>query len=360
MRVFQGMIITLFLVSLSYAQAINIGVINDLNGTECQVEYPLNSIDNFNQLYKTPALDMVLFPGDLVHGECLSSAGRSPTYPAIVEKMWLEFNKLFLAPLDAKKIPFTIAPGNHDAPSEGPNKAFQVEREGFEKYWSQNENAVARSRIILKEAPDKYPYYWAHIKNDVLYVVLESTSAFNLTNRSHQKKWLKALLFSEERKTAKHVIAMGHVPPYPVLNLSEKKYAEVLTNEQVGKLSADDKKNGHSSLMDLLLDANVDLLVVAHSHVPYPGKLTRLSDNRSIKILSTPCSHAPRKMFGKSTPAPRGHSKIQISDKGIHFAFYSASDGSLIPYETFPEEIKLKDSKLIEYRRIDGRDYTIE
>ncbi len=360
MRVFQCLLVTLCLVSLSYAQAINIGVINDLNGTECQVEYPQHSIDNFNLLNKTPSLDMVLFPGDLVHGECLSSAGRAPSYPSIVDKMWLEFKKLFLAPLDAKKILYTIAAGNHDAPSEGPNKAFQVEREGFEKYWLQNENEVTHSRIILKEAPDKYPYYWAHIKNDVLYIVLESTSAFNLTDRSHQKKWLKALLFSEERKKAKHVIAMGHVPPYPVLSLSEKKYAEVLTNEQVGKLSADDKKNGHSSLMDLLLDANVDLLVVAHSHVPYPGNLTRLSDKRSIKILSTPCSHAPRKMYGKTTPAPRGHSKIQITENGIHFAFYNEVDGSLIPYESFPEEIKFKDSKLIEYRRIDGSDYTIE
>ncbi len=177
--------------SHAYSQTINIGVINYLNGDECQVIYPPNSINNFNQLNKTPSLDMVLFPGDLVHGECLKSIGKSPSYPNIVKEMWLKFNELFLVPLHEKKIPYTIAPGNHDAPSEGPNKAFQVEREGLENFWNQNVKEVSKSRIILENVSDKYPYYWAHSLNGVLYVVLESTSAFSLTDNFNQKKWLK-------------------------------------------------------------------------------------------------------------------------------------------------------------------------
>jgi hypothetical protein len=344
-------------VSLQANLRTELGVISDLNGTECQVQYPSNSVNNFRQLLSHGKVEKILAPGDVVHGECLSSVGSSISYPSTVDKMWHKFNELFLSVLTRENIFFTLSPGNHDAPGYINKKAFQVERLGFEKFWKAKEQEIRYDRVVLSDQKDKYPYYWAYVYKNNLYIVLESTITSNLTDRVAQKKWLKALLASPQRASATSVVAMGHVPPYPVLNKSERKYDSVLINEQVGKINSQDTSNGVRSLMDMLLDAGVDLLVVAHSHAPYPGVLRRLSDNKKIKILSSPCSHAPRKLFGQGAASPRGHSRVSIDHTGaIKIGVYSEARGEKLPYSFFPKKIILQDSK-VEYSLIDEADY---
>lgn len=330
----------------SYAKNLTIGVIADLNGTECQIKYPGNSIKAFEQLIGNHELDHMISTGDAVHGECTRYSGSTP-YASVVRGMWEEFDKQFFRRgLDAKGVAPILAPGNHDAPfiSSTSRETFKAENAEFVRHWQALKPSLNVEMVQVPQASDNYPYYWAYTRENVLYIVLQSTSTNSLSNGKAQKEWLRAVLESPAALNARARIAYGHVPPYPVLDPSVGgKYKEILDREQVGK---------PNSLMDLLLDKGVDLLVVGHSHAAYPAELTRLSDNKKMKILSMPCAHAPRKLYSKKEASARGYAVIGLDDNnGISLSVHNWSDGKEIPSSYFPASIPMKDGK-VTYRRV--------
>lgn len=330
-----------------HAEPLTIGVIADLNGTECQTKYPANSIKAFEQLVGNHELNHIISTGDAVHGECLSYKGSVP-YANVVRAMWEEFDKQFFRRgLEVRGVAPILAPGNHDAPfvSASSRETFKAENAEFVRHWQALKPSLAVEMVQVPAAADNYPYYWAYTRENVLYIVLQSTSTHSLANGKAQKQWLRAVLESPAALNARARIAYGHVPPYPVLDPSVGgKYKEILDQEQVGK---------PNSLMDLLLDKGVDLLVVGHSHAAYPAELTRLSDNRKMKILSMPCAHAPRKLYSKKEAAPRGYAVIQLSEQnGFSLKVHNWADGKEIPASYFPASIPIKDGK-VSYRRVE-------
>lgn len=331
------------------ATPLNIGVIGDLNGTECQSEYPRNSVVAFDNMLKLFKPDHIILPGDLVHGECLSYRGAKP-YADVVRSMWTSFENNFFAKVPSDRS-LTAAPGNHDAPwvTSSSRATFKAENEGFRTFWQSKESALGVHRIKLRDTSDNYPFYWAYVLDDVLFVTLHSVTTGSLSDGAKQKAWLKALLASPEALGAKTRIAYGHVPPYPVLDPSVgSKYSAVLRSEQSGKAG---------SLVDLLIDGNINLLVVGHSHAPFPGELTRQLDKKTLKILSLPCAHSPRKLYSKTTVAPRGFSMVRVDDSGeISVGVHRWDTGELVPFEYFPELIKISDSK-VRYQRVNQANY---
>lgn len=339
-----------FLISVSAgAQTITIGVIGDLNGTECQTQYPSNTITAFENLLSKHKLDHLISTGDTVHGECPSYKGSTP-YATVVKSMWTEFDKRFTQRARAvQNLSFTIAPGNHDAPylSSSSRETFKAENGGFVNYWQGRQEKLDGEPLRLANAADNYPYYWAYTHQNVLYVVLQSTREHTLSNAEAQKAWLREVLNSTEAKRARARIVFGHIPPYAVLDPSVgSKYLEILDKEQVGV------KGG---LMDLLIDNGVDLLVMGHSHAPYPAVVTRTSDKKRIKILSMPCAHAPRKLFSKGAAAPRGYAVVQLNDQNqVAIELRNWSDDSLVPNSYFPANIPTEDLKVTYQRMPEG------
>jgi len=328
------------------ARPLTLGVIGDLNGTECQPLYPANSLRAFDKLLGGHSLDLLLSTGDAVHGECLRYQGKAP-YEGVVRAMWEEFDQRFARRAhEGEGVSLVLAPGNHDAPflSAGSRETFRIENAEFVRYWQGVRPHLGVKPLELPEVKDNYPYYWAYTFEGVLFVVLQSTRTGSLSNGEEQKRWLRELLRSPAARAARARIAYGHVPAYAVLDPSVgAKYQEIMAKEQVGE---------PGSLMDLLLDHGVDLLVVGHSHAPYPGELRRASDGRALNILSMPCAHAPRKLYSKTAVAPRGYAVVQLSQENkISLSVHDWSTGQALPLSYFPPSIPLKNAKAT-YRRI--------
>lgn len=330
---------------LAHAKALNIGVIADMNGSACQTKYPSNSLTAYNQLLSKNTLDHIIMTGDAVGGECMSYKGSTP-YANVVRAMWQEFDTRFSRRAhDEENVDLILAPGNHDAPYlfSGSRETFKVENAEFDRYWTGLQPHLGVTPLRVAGAADNYPYYWAYDHENVLYVVLQSTRTHTLSNATEQKKWLKAVLQSPEARGARARIAFGHVPAYAVLDPSVgSKAGEIIEKEQVGVAGG---------LMDLLLDNRVDLMVVGHSHAPYPAELTRVKDGRKMKVLSMPCGHAPRKLKGKTELAPRGYAVLTIGeDNQIGIGIRNWSDGKAIPLSYFPASIP-QGSK-VKYERV--------
>ena len=333
--------------SISFAAPLKIGIFGDINGTECQTIYPQNSITAFQKMLSLKKLDHIISTGDAVHGECLSYSKSTP-YKTVVQNMWAEYDKQFFTPaLKHAPLGLVLSPGNHDAPfiTSNSRTTFKTEDLVFRQFWNDNRTRLGVTAIQIPNASDNYPYYWAYQYDRILFVVLQSTTTSSLSNGANQKKWLQALLTSPVALQARARIVYGHVPPYPVLDPSVgSKYDAVLKNEQVGKST--------TALMDLLLNNNVDLLMVGHSHAPYPGELTRKSDGKKMTILSMPCGHAPRNLYGKSERSNRGFAYVEIDDNSkITLNIRDWKTGEVIPFSYYPSSLPIQDSK-IEYKRI--------
>ena len=328
----------------AHAAPLRIGVISDVNGSACQTQYPASSITAFDEMLSNHHLDHIVMPGDAVGGGCTSTIAN---YGDVVRGMWEEFDRRYFAPARGlERVSLVLAPGNHDAPYLFANsrQAFHDENEGFVDYWLQKRPELRVEPIEVAGVKSNYPYYWAYKYEGVFFVVLQSTRTHELSNSVAQKKWLKAVLASPAARNARARIAFGHVPPYPVLDPSVGfKFNEIIEKEQVGVAGG---------MMDMLLQAKVGLLIVGHSHAPYPAELTRASDGRKIKILSMPCTHAPRKLRSKTELAPRGYAVVDLDDANrIHVSIRNWSDGKSIPLSYFPTEIPLGDAR-VTYRRL--------
>ncbi len=325
---------------------LRVGVIADVNGTGCQTKYPANSITAFGTLLGTQKLDLIISTGDAAHGECMTYSGTTP-YSTVVKQMWEEYDAKFVKPArETEGVSLILSPGNHDAPflSSASRDTFKAENAGFVRYWQQQKPSLDVTFVQAPGVPDQYPYYWAYTKEDVLFLVLQDTRTHRLANDVEQKKWLRALLRSPAARNARARIAFGHVPPYAVLDPSVgSKYSEILDKEQVGQ---------PDSLMDLLLDNGVELLLVGHSHAPYPAELTRATDGKKIRILSMPCTHAARKLVTKTEVAPRGYAVLNIDpDNKMSLSLHHFADGKNMDLSYFPASIPVNDAR-ISYKRM--------
>jgi hypothetical protein len=331
------------------APVLTVGVIADMNGTSCKTGYPANSTQALASLMAGHELDHVVSTGDAVGGECLSYSGSVP-YQTVVRKMWEEFDAKFVKPLhDTEGVSLVLSPGNHDAPSYTGRETFRAENAEFLRYWQNQRAALDVRPLQVPGVSDSYPYYWAYLKENVLFLVLRSTQVHTLASAVEQKRWLKAVLKSPEARGARARIAFGHVPAYAVLDPSVgNKFKEILTKEQVGQPDA---------LVDILLDHGVDLLLSGHSHAPYPAELTRVSDKKRMKIVSMPCAHAPRKLYSKSAVAPRGFAVLEIFAAGeIRVSLHNHTDGNRMPASYFPASIPVPGGK-VTYKRLGAPDF---
>jgi Icc-related predicted phosphoesterase len=324
------------------AKSLKIGVISDMNGSACKTDFPTTSTTAYKNLLEQHQLDHLVMTGDAVAGGCPSYSGTVP-YQTVVRKMWEEFDEKFFQPAIAQQsADLILAPGNHDAPylsaNSGPN--YRTENEEFARFWLNNKNKLNVEPVNVPGS--NYPFFWAYTYEDVFFLVLHSTRTQILSNASEQKKFILAALRSPQAVNARARIAFGHVPPYAVLDPSVgSKYKEILEKEQVGNAG---------SLTDILLDHNVNILLVGHSHAPYPGELIRNSDRKRLKILSMPCGHAPRKLYGKSEVSPRGFAVLNITEANeIFMSVYNGADGKEIPPSYFPASIP--QGNKVSYRR---------
>ncbi len=349
MKTKQVLALSLALASITlsaHAKPLTIGVIADVNGSGCQTKYPSNSLKAFANLLGNHQLDQIIMTGDAVHGECMKYSGSIP-YQNVVRNMWEEFDKnFFKLAHDQEGVDIILAPGNHDAPflTSASRDTFRVENAEFVRFWQAQKPRLNVNMVQLQGLSDKYPYYWAYTLENVLFVVLQNTKVHSLADGVAQKKWLRALLDSPVAKGARARIAFGHVPPYPVLDPSVgNKYREILDQEQVGAAGG---------LVDLFLDHGLDLLLVGHSHAPYPGELTRARDKKKLKILSMPCGHAPRKLVSKTSLSPRGYAVLEVSDANqIMVSLRNYADNKPMPLDYFPASIPLNDPK-VSYQRM--------
>lgn len=243
---------------------LDVVVISDLNGSYGSLEYG-KRVHFAVQKIITEKPDVVLITGDMV-------AGQKPNLN--YRGMWRSFHRAVTKPLHEAGIPVMVTPGNHDASAY---KKYANERRIFAKEW-------------IKYKPDveyiddtHYPYRYAFMMEDTLFVSLDDTRAGSLG--AEQELWLDEILATD----AENKVVYGHLPLYP--------FAKKKVNEVIGDPYVEQLFNKHG----------VDIFISGHHHAYYPGQ------RGNLQLLSTPClGSGARQLINSERSPSRGYVSFTI------------------------------------------------
>ena len=248
---------------------LRVAVISDLNSSYGSTTYRAEVEAAMDALVADPP-DLVLSTGDMVAGQ---KSGLD--YGA----MWAAFHATVSDPIASVGVPFAITPGNHDASDYA---GYENERDEYAAAWA--------DRVPDVEMVDDtdFPFRYAFVQNDVLFVSLDDTLVGALS--TEQRDWLSTVL--DHPASAR--IIFGHVPLYPVAVGRE---TEALFDED---------------LETLLVEKGVTAFISGHHHAYYPGK------RGPLRLIATSClGDSARALIGTTTNSPRSILRLVIDGGAI-------------------------------------------
>ena len=249
--------------------ALRIAVISDLNGSYGSTDYAAAVTAAVDAVLADPP-DLVLSTGDMVAGQ---RSGLD------YEAMWGSFHATVSDRLAAAGIPFAVTPGNHDASAYA---GYSAERDAFADAW------IDRGPDVRFVDDADYPFRYAFIVSDVLFVSLDDTLVGALDDE--QTAWLDAVLDTP----AAARIVYGHVPLFP---FAEGRETEALFDD---------------ALEDLLVAHDVTAFISGHHHAYYPGR------RGSLRLVGTAClGDSPRALLGSSTTSARSVLRLEVEEGEI-------------------------------------------
>ena len=230
-------------------QDFRIVVISDLNSQYGSTEYE-PEVKKAIALMSRWQPDLVLGGGDAIAGQKLSLPKSQ------IKAMWQAFDRHVAEPLRQQKIPYGFTIGNHDGSGaiKNGNLIFQQERELAKAYWNKYRDRIGLNFIDRAN----FPFYYSFQQNELFFLVWDASTHI-ISER--QLAWVKQTLNSNVARQAKTIIAIGHLPLYPVAE-AKNKPGEYLA--------------GGDKLRSLLEQNGVQIYISGHHHVYYPGKKGKL------------------------------------------------------------------------------------
>lgn len=256
--------VILLLLGISSAAAsdqlpIKIAIISDINDSYGSTSYSPHLHRALTMIIEQKP-DLLLCLGDMVAGQSRKLNSND------IEAMWQGFATDVLKPVNEAGIVFAFTFGNHDAPA---GRHFTHEREAAAKFWHQNRPNLAYINS------QNYPYYYSFSHQDIFFISLFASSQ---TLSSEQRDWLVEQLRSNEAKTARFRIVLGHLPLYAV-SQGRNKAGEIIAEG--------------AELYALLNGFGVDYYLSGHHHAFYAAR-----NDHTIMIHSGALGGGPRKLLG--------------------------------------------------------------
>jgi hypothetical protein len=248
---------------------LEIAVISDLNDSYGSTTYGSEVHAAVASLVADPP-DLVLVTGDMVAGQ-----QRGLDYAA----MWAGFHAAVTDPLTRAGIPVAVTPGNHDASAYS---GFEGERAEFGRQWT------ARAPAVTMVDDTNYPFRYAFLVGDVLFVSLDDTTVGTMA--SSQRAWVDSVLATP----AAHRVVFGHVPLHA---FTQGRETEIL---------------GDSALEAVFVDRGVDVFVSGHHHAYYPGR------HGELRVVAMGClGSGARRLIGDSSTSARSLLRFHVGPSGI-------------------------------------------
>jgi predicted MPP superfamily phosphohydrolase len=294
------LLLVLFPLCACAGQPLRVAVISDLNGDYGSTRYEA-TVDAAVSRIIALQPDLVISTGDMVAGQRRPHLTRSE-----VEHMWQAFHEHISKPLQAAGIPLVATPGNHDASAY---KGFDLERTIYREQWQ-----ARRPGIAFIDATG-YPFYYAFVLQDVLFISLDATVVGNLPEA--QMTWLRRLLEKHGQDYQRRVV-FSHLPLWPFARGRESEFI------------------GDPELQTMLEQAAVELYLSGHHHTFYPGVSGRLA------LVGQACLGAgPRRLIGTGDRSARSFTLLEITTEGIEVAAYRAPQfENLVDWTTLPARIR--------------------
>lgn len=239
--------------------ALKIAIISDINGSYGSTSYSPHVHRALAMIIEQKP-DLLLCLGDMVAGQSRKLNND------VIEAMWQGFAADVLKPVNEAGIDFAFTFGNHDAPA---GRHFAHEREAAAKFWHKNRPNLAYINS------QNYPFYYSFRHKGIFFISLFASSQ---TLSSEQRAWLAEQLKSNEAKTARFRIVLGHLPLYAVSQGRNK----------AGEIIADG-----AELYALLNGFGVDYYLSGHHHAFYAAR-----NDHTIMIHSGALGGGPRKLIG--------------------------------------------------------------
>lgn len=277
-------------------EPITIAVVSDLNGSYGSTTYQAE-VHAAAAAIVALQPDVVLSTGDMVAGQ---QAGLD------YDAMWAGFHAAVSEPLAAARIPFAVAPGNHDASAYA---GFADEREVYVEQWS------SRKPDLQWIDDTAWPLSYSFTMGSVLFVAVDSTTIGSLP--AAHMTWIEDQLVAGADQPVK--ILYGHVPLYP--------FAQGREDEVIGD----------ADLEDMLLVHDVTMFVSGHHHAYYPGRRGELG------LVSMACLGAsPRTLIGDTATSSRSILRIDVEGDGtvqVLDAYGGAAFDEPIARQTLPASV---------------------
>jgi len=268
MRIDLAFGVALAVLSASPADALQVAVISDLNGSYGSTDYQSDVADAVAAIIDLGP-DLVLVTGDMVAGQ------RKPALSEPeIRAMWQAFHAVVTDSLDTAGIPVAITPGNHDASAY---TGFEKERKIYGEEWRARRPDVAFAGL------DGYPFFYAFDLDGVRFVSLDVTTVGPL-DATQMSGLDKAVNGAGPLR-----IAFSHLPLW---EFAQDRETEII---------------GDPALAEQFDALGVDLHLSGHHHAFYPGA----SDG--IAYVSQACLGAsPRRLINVEQRGPRGFTLLDI------------------------------------------------
>jgi len=292
-------------------ESLRVVVISDLNGSYGSTRYE-TAVDTAMTRILELKPDLVISTGDMVAGQRRPHLSRKE-----IEPMWQAFHTHVSEPLASAGIPFAVTPGNHDGSAY---RGFALERAIYAEQWMPRKPGLR----FLDDVG--YPYYYAFVMGDVLFISLDATVVGHLP--TSQMDWLRGVLDKYGQVYRRRVV-YSHVPLWPFAQGREREFI------------------GDPELQAVLEAADVDLYLSGHHHAFYPGAM------KGIAFVSQSCLGAgPRRLLGTKEWSSRSFTLIEITDDDLNIAaiaaprFESAIDWNILPASIRSPAAELKRADL--------------
>lgn len=294
-------------------EPLRVVIISDMNGSYGSTRYEPSVAAAMARIFDLKP-DLVISTGDMVAGQRRPHLLRNE-----VEPMWHAFHEQVSEPLVSAGIPFAVTPGNHDGSAY---KGFGLERAIFAEQWTSRRPEVR----FLDDAG--YPFYYAFVFGDVLFMSLDATVVGRLPQQ--QMDWLRTVLEKHGSDHRRRVV-FSHIPLWPFAQGREREFI------------------GDPELQTLLEEADVDLFLSGHHHAFYPGA------KGSVAFVSQSCLGAgPRRLLGTKSKSQRSFTLIDFTDDAMRIAAFVTPQFKVeVDWNTLPAHIR---SAATELQRADLSD----
>lgn len=247
---------------------LRIVVISDLNSSYGSVTYEAEVHQAIRLIREEWRPDLVLAAGDLIAGQRPSLSDDN------VRAMWAAFDSGVARPLREARIPFGFTLGNHDGsayPAHQRDRALAVE------HW----RSPAHHPGVAFVDSTHFPLYYSFRQGPVFVLVWDASFEGTIEQLS-MLEWVREQLAGEPARTARHRVALGHLPLYAVAE-GRNRPGEVLQEPD--------------SLRRILERHRVDTYISGHHHAYYPGR------RGALELLHTGAlGQGPRPLLESSLP----------------------------------------------------------